>query len=129
MSGGGTSSKMTIGQGRRLPEDGGISRPQFTDDMWIFTCRHPTQLCNTLGRCYHIPFTFIHFTHHCCRGADAPDMHSVLSHQAVRLQGPTFSSLAVSMFEARLGLPFSFSLLASSLPICSSTTNSDTAAL
>ena len=38
---GGTSSKMTIGQGRRLPEDGGISRPQFTDDMWIFTCRHP----------------------------------------------------------------------------------------
>ena len=40
--GGGTSSKMTIGQGRRLPEDGGISRPQFTDDMWIFTCRHHT---------------------------------------------------------------------------------------
>ena len=49
-------------------------------------------------------------------------MYRALSHWAVRLQGPTFSSFAVRMFEALLGLPFSFSLLASSLPICSSMT-------
>lgn len=56
-------------------------------------------------------------------------MHSVLQRWAVRLQGTTFSSFAVRMFEALFGLPFSFSLLASSLPICSSTTKSDIAAL
>ena len=33
-----TSSKMTIGHGRRAPPEGGMSRPQLTEDMCIFTC-------------------------------------------------------------------------------------------
>ena len=37
-----TSSKMTMGQGRSAPDEGGISRPQLTDEMWIFTCAQHT---------------------------------------------------------------------------------------
>ena len=46
-----TSSKMTMGQGRSAPEEGGMSRPQLTEEMCIFTCTpaHPDHEAGALS--------------------------------------------------------------------------------